>query len=187
MKRLILILVLLIAVTSSYAQRGITSLKLIEAKKVTTDTLEYRGEKIDFADLKSRAKFVGNYDLSVGSFPTASHVGSMYKLSADGTVNDTLYRAGDILISIKENASISVLGENWILIDNSETQLSNRYEVEVTIAGTTTYPVPFKLSNNALVWFNGSLLGQEEWSGGGTASLTLLFTPYPYDIIKIQN
>lgn len=120
MKRFLLILILTIAVTSSYAQRGLTGLKLIEAKKVRVDTLEYRGENIDFADLKSRAKFVGNYDISGGTFPVGSNVGDLYKLSTNGTVNDTLYHTGDMLLSIKENASTSVLGGNWLLIDNSD-------------------------------------------------------------------
>ena len=61
------------------------------------------------------------------------------------------------------------------------------YELEITTAGVTILSLPFTLSDRTLVFYNGSVLSKNLWSGVGISTLTLMLDTKLKDLLKIQN
>jgi hypothetical protein len=61
------------------------------------------------------------------------------------------------------------------------------YETVISVDDDVGHTVPFVLRSTAHVWFNGTLLKQDDWTGVGTTELTILGNVKIYDYIKIQN
>jgi len=61
------------------------------------------------------------------------------------------------------------------------------FEKTISVNDDVGHTVPFMLRPTAHIWFNGSLLKQDEWTGIGSTDVTLLFNTRIYDYIKIQN
>lgn len=61
------------------------------------------------------------------------------------------------------------------------------YELEITTAGVTVLSLPFTLSDRTLVFYNGSVLSKNLWSGVGISTITLMIDTKLKDLLKIQN
>lgn len=61
------------------------------------------------------------------------------------------------------------------------------HEVEVTVAGTTTYTLPWTLRTNSMVFYNGNLLNNAKWNGAGTIYITISGHVLVKDVIKIKR
>lgn len=65
--------------------------------------------------------------------------------------------------------------------------LPQGYEFEIVTAGVTMLAVPFTLSNNTFVYYNGDILSKNLWSGIGTSNITLMLDTKQKDLIIIQH
>jgi len=61
------------------------------------------------------------------------------------------------------------------------------YELEIVTAGVTVLSLPFTLSDRTLVFYNGSVLSKNLWSGVTTQTITLMLDTKQKDLLKIQN
>lgn len=61
------------------------------------------------------------------------------------------------------------------------------YDITVTSSGNTTFLLPFLLRANSMIYYNGTIVKSDIWSGVGTNSITLNVDSKINDLIKIQN
>ena len=68
---------------------------------------------------------------------------------------------------------------------DAQSQMS--FEISIIANGSIGIMVPFILKANALVFYNGSLVEQSQWTGTGTNELTLNLDAQVNDNIRVQN
>lgn len=56
---------------------------------------------------------------------------------------------------------------------HADTKYGDYYENEVTVAGTTSYILPYQLRAKSQVWYNGVLLRPAQWNGIGTIYISI--------------
>lgn len=61
------------------------------------------------------------------------------------------------------------------------------YSLELSVNGQNNISIPFTIKTGAIVYYNDDKLGENRWSGEGTAILILDFPTYKYDKIFIKN
>lgn len=64
------------------------------------------------------APIQGGWDASGGSFPGAGDLskGDAWRATAAGTVDDVVFRAGDLIVALVDDASTSTYAANWIRV-----------------------------------------------------------------------
>ena len=67
----------------------------------------------------------GNWDASVGTFPSSTEAGWSYIVSVAGTVDGQVFSIGDRLISILDGASTTVYTGNWIKADYTDVSFNS--------------------------------------------------------------
>lgn len=61
------------------------------------------------------------------------------------------------------------------------------YKIEIASDGVTTYTIPFRIRGKSQVWYNGSLIRPELWTGSGTTSLTVSIDTRVRDFMIIKK
>jgi len=61
------------------------------------------------------------------------------------------------------------------------------YETEINTDGENNIPIPFSLSSASKIFYNGSLIGQGQWSGVGLTNITLFLDTRQKDKLIITN
>lgn len=134
---------------------------------------------------------VSNYRLlhkidSVMNLVYTKHVAdSMLLLKVDKITDHSLVRN-----SLRDSIPTALFKKDSILFITPYRLLRSLpvgYELEITTAGVTVLSLPFTLSDRTLVFYNGSVLSKNLWSGVGISTLTLMVDTKLKDLLKIQN
>ena len=87
-----------------------------------TQAVNLDNMEADIAALANGMVYKGNWDASGGSFPGggSAQIGWFYYVSVTGTVNGVVFKAGDNIVAIVDNASTSTFASNWSQHDNTD-------------------------------------------------------------------
>lgn len=154
------------------------------------DTLSLTGFllKADSVGLKG---WVSKYHLehkldSIRNLAYTKHVAdSLLLLKVDTINNHSLIRN-----SLRDSIPTALFKKDSILFVTPYRLLQSLpvgYELEIVTAGVTVLSLPFTLSDRTLVFYNGSVLSKNLWSGVGISTITLMLDTKQKDLLKIQN
>jgi len=100
----------------------------IAASKTKTDLItvtqavDLDQMEADIAAFASGMTYKGNWDASVGTFPGGgtAQIGDFYYVNVSGTVDAVSFTAGDNIVALTNNASISTFAGNWSKHDQTD-------------------------------------------------------------------
>jgi len=75
-------------------------------------------------DLDSAIQLKGDWDASLGSFPSGAKAGWTYIVSVAGTVDSIEFNVNDRLLCLVDGASTSVYATNWLKLDYTDQVIS---------------------------------------------------------------
>lgn len=153
---------------------------------------EYGEDNIRIAKTLTGTTFVigSNENIGIGKAPSAhkfdvngSYAKEGSELKLDAHKSGSLGDEGDIYVGV--NSTSTPVWKSHLEAGIQDTLTF--YETMISVDDDVGHTVPFVLRPTAHVWFNGTLLKQDDWVGVGTTELTILGNVKIYDYIKIQN
>jgi hypothetical protein len=158
------------------------------AKKIQgTDTVIHPFYKKDTLDL---AVFKLNTDSILGPGYATNHrlktaLDSIMGLAYTRTFLDSLFKTKQDTLHNPIVQADSII--KYVTPAQLLQSLPVGYEIEITTAGVTVLSLPFTLSDRTLVFYNGSVLSKNLWTGVGISTITLMIDTKQKDLLKIQN
>ena len=129
----------------------------------------------------------GTVDLMPYKFVTGTNVQAGIQQIIDKDVNqsDSIITLVDYVSAGMDSLAVHRTEIETIKTDYVRKDSINSYEVYVTSAGTTNYPIPFEIESHSMVFYNGIILPNSLWLGTGTTTLILDLDIKVNDYIKI--